>query len=131
MPYENIICEMITSRGDNNDPLSAYTARSMGPGPFPCVVLIHHLPGWGEFYREQTRKFAHHGYAAISHNLYERVGQGDADDVAAKARAEGGVSDSQVVADTEAAVQWIKAQPFSNGKVGVIGSCSGGRPTFL
>ena len=127
MAYESMICEMITIRGDNNDPVSAYTARPMGPGPFPCVVLIHHLPGWGEFYREMTRKFAHHGYAAISHNLYERVGQGDADDVAAKARAEGGVADSQVIADTEAAVQWIKAQPCSNGKVGVIGSCSGGR----
>jgi carboxymethylenebutenolidase len=103
----------------------------MGPGPFPGVVLIHHLPGWSEFYREMTRKFAHHGYAAISHNLYERVGQGDPDDVAAKARAEGGVADSQVVADTEAAVQWLEAQPYSNGKIGVIGSCSGGRQAFM
>jgi carboxymethylenebutenolidase len=115
MAYESMIAEMITIRGDNNDAVSAYTARPMGPGPFPGVVLIHHLPGWSEFYREMTRKFAHHGYAAISHNLYERVGQGDADDVAAKARAEGGVADSQVVGDTEAAVQWLKAQPYCNG----------------
>ena len=84
MAYEGMIAEMITLRGDNNDPVSAYTARPMGPGPFPGVVLIHHLPGWGELYREMTRKFAHHGYAAISHNLYERVGQGDPDDVAAQ-----------------------------------------------
>jgi carboxymethylenebutenolidase len=131
MAYESMIAEMITIRGDNNDAVSAYTARPMGAGPFPGVVLIHHLPGWGEFYREMTRKFAHHGYAAISHNLYERVGQGDPDDVAAKARAEGGVADSQVVADTEAAVQWIKAQPYSNGRIGVIGSCSGGRQAFM
>lgn len=131
MAYESMLCEMITIRGFNNDPVSAYTARPMGPGPFPGVVLIHHLPGWGEFYREMTRKFAHHGYAAISHNLYERVGQGDPDDVAAKARAEGGVSDEQVVGDTEAAVQWLKAQPFSTGKIGVIGSCSGGRQAFM
>ena len=74
MPYESMLAEMITLRGDNDDLVSAYTARPMGPGPFPGVVLIHHLPGWGEYYREMTRKFAHHGYAAISHNLYERVG---------------------------------------------------------
>ena len=130
MAYESMIAEMITIRGHNNDAISAYTARPMGPGPFSGVVLIHHLPGWGEHYREMTRKFAHHGYAAISHNLYERVGTGSADDVAAKARAQGGVADAQVVGDTEAAVQWLKVQPYLNGKVGVIGSCSGGRQTF-
>ena len=38
-----------------------------------------------------TRKFAHNGYLAICANLYERAGQGNPDDVAAKVRAEGGV----------------------------------------
>ena len=113
--------------GHNGDSVQAYTARPLGPGPFPGVVLIHHLPGWDELYREWTRKFAHHGYAAISHNLYERFGEGSADDVAAKARAEGGVSDDQMVGDTEAATQWLKAQLWCTGKIGVIGSCSGGR----
>ena len=102
-----------------------------GAGPFPGVVLIHHLPGWSEWYIEATRRFAHHGYIAICHNLYERNGQGDPDDVAAKVRAEGGVPDAQVVGDTEAAVKWMRAQPELNGKVGLIGSCSGGRHAFL
>ena len=131
MAYESMICEMIKVPGHNGDVIQAYTARPMGPGPFPGVVLIHHLPGWDEFYRETTRRFAHRGYAAISHNLYERMGEGDAADIAAKARAEGGVSDDQMVGDTEGAVQWIRAQHFCNGKVGVIGSCSGGRQAFL
>ena len=88
MAYESMIAESVTIHGSNNEPISAYAARPMGPGQFPGVVLIHHLPGWGEFYREMTRKFAHHGYAAISHNLYHRLGEGHSDDVAAKARAE-------------------------------------------
>jgi carboxymethylenebutenolidase len=129
--YEGMIAEMINISGHNGDTISAYTARPMGPGPFPCVVLIHHLPGWDEIYREWTRRLAHYGYAAISHNLYERVGEGKAEDVAAKARAEGGVSDDQMVGDTQAAENWIRMQPYSNGKVGVIGSCSGGRQAFL
>ena len=131
MAYESMIAESVSIQGHKGEMVSAYTARPMGAGPFPGVVLIHHLPGWGEFYREMTRKFAHHGYAAISHNLYHRLGEGHADDVAAKARAEGGVADDQVIGDTEGATQWLKAQPYCNGKIGVIGSCSGGRQAFL
>ena len=61
MPYESMICESVAVAGHNGEMISAYTARPMGAGPYPGVVLIHHLPGWGEFYREMTRKFAHHG----------------------------------------------------------------------
>ena len=131
MAYEGMIAEMVSVSGHNGDKIEAYLARPTGPGPFPGVVLIHHLPGWDEWYREATRRFAHHGYAAISHKLYQRVGEGDAADVAAKARAEGGVSDAQMIGDTEGTVQWLKMQPYFSGKVGVIGSCSGGRQAFL
>ena len=84
MAYEGMIAETITINGDKNEPISAYVARPLGAGPYPGIVLIHHAPGWDEFYRETTRRFAHHGYAAISHNLYHRAGEGKADDVAAK-----------------------------------------------
>jgi carboxymethylenebutenolidase len=131
MAYEGMLAETITITGHGGDSISAYVARPLGAGPFPGVVLIHHLPGWDEWYREATRRFAHHGYAAISHNLYQRAGEGKADDVAAKVRAEGGVPDAQVIGDTEGAVQWLRMQPWLNGKVGVIGTCSGGRHTFL
>ena len=46
-------------------------------------------------------------------------------------RAAGGIADSQMVGDTEAAVKWMRAQPDHNGKVGLFGSCSGGRHAFL
>ena len=63
--------------------------------------------------------------------LYERAGQGDPDDVAAKVRADGGVPDAQVVGDTDAAVKWMRAQTNHNGKAGVFGSCSGGRHAVI
>src|SRR3981189_2436369 len=131
MAYEGMIAETITISGDKNEPISAYVARPLGAGPFPGMVLIHHAPGWDGWSRETTRKFAHHGYATISHNLYHRAGEGKADDGAAKVGAEGGVPDGQVIGDTEGAVQWLRAQPWLNGKVGVLGTCSGGRQTFL
>jgi carboxymethylenebutenolidase len=131
MAYEGMIAQTISIAGDKGEWISAYMARPLGPGPFPGVVLIHHAPGWDEFYRETTRRFAHHGYAAISHNLYHRAGNGKADDVAAKVRAAGGVPDAQVVGDTEGAVQWLRHQSWLNGKVAVWGTCSGGRQAFL
>ena len=42
-------------------------------------------------------------------------------------RAEGGVPDAQVIGDTEGSVKWLRARPWLNGKVGVFGTCSGGR----
>src|SRR5260221_4850575 len=36
-----------------------------------------------------------------------------------------------MVGDTEAAVKWMRAQPNLNGKVGLFGSCSGGRHAFI
>jgi carboxymethylenebutenolidase len=36
-----------------------------------------------------------------------------------------------VVGDVKASIDYLKAQPNSNGKVGVIGFCSGGRHAYL
>ena len=126
-----IVAGVSTITGGGGDPIHAYIARPDGPGPYPGVVLIHHAPGWDEFYREFSRRFAEHGFIAICPDLYERYGHGTPDDVAARARGDGGVADDWVVADSEAAMLWVKAQPTSNGKVGIIGTCSGGRHAVL
>ena len=57
--YRGMTCENVTIKGDKGTPITAYVARPSGPGPFPGVVLVHHLPGWSEFYIETTRRFAH------------------------------------------------------------------------
>ena len=129
--YEGMLAESVTVTGHNGDEIGAYFARPLGEGPFPGVVLIHHLPGWDEFYRETTRRFAHHGYLAISPNLYHRDGHGEPEDVAAMVRADGGVPDEQMVGDVVASARLVRGLPQSNGKIGVIGTCSGGRHTVL
>lgn len=129
--YEGMLAETVMIAGANGEMINAYYARPLGPGPFPGMVVIHHMPGWDEWYREATRKYAHHGYAAISPNLYFRAGHGAPEDVAAKVRAEGGVADDQVVGDVAGALRFLRAQPYLNGKAGVWGTCSGGRHAFL
>jgi carboxymethylenebutenolidase len=129
--YSGMIAETIGIEGHGGDTIRAYVAKPLGPGPFPGVVLIHHAPGWDEWYFEATRKFAHHGYLAICPNLYERVGHGSPEDVAAMVRSAGGVPDDQVIGDVEGAMRALRALPVHNGKIGVIGTCSGGRHTYL
>ena len=129
--YEGMLAETVTIHGANHDVINAYFARPLGAGPFPGMVVIHHAPGWDEWYREATRKFAHYGYAAISPNLYCREGHGTAEDVGAKVRAAGGVPDVHVVGDIEGAMRYLRSLPYINGKVGVFGTCSGGRNAFF
>lgn len=129
--YEGMTAETVTIQGANGDTINAYFARPTGPGPYSAMVLIHHLPGWDEWYREATRKFAHHGYLTLSPNLYCRDGHGTPEDVAAKVRAAGGVSDDQVVGDVGGAMRYLRSLPNCSGKVGLFGTCSGGRQTVL
>ena len=112
MTYEGMIAESLTIRGHNEELIEAYYARPLGAGPFPGVVVIHHMPGWDLWTREVARKFAQHGYAAISPHLFSRFGPGSPDDVAAKARAEGGAPDPQVVGDVAGSMAYLRAQPW-------------------
>lgn len=129
--YQGMLAETIPLAGANGDWINAYLARPLGPGPFPGVVLVHHMPGWDDWYFEATRKFAAEGYMALAPNLYARTGHGMPDDVAAQVRAAGGVPDDQVLGDLAGARHWLRAFPSSNGKMGIFGTCSGGRHAYL
>ncbi|HVA05721.1 MAG TPA: dienelactone hydrolase family protein [Acidimicrobiales bacterium] len=122
----------VTLSGHGGDAVNAYLVQAGDGGRLPGVVVIHHLPGWDGPTKEIARKFGANGYNAICPNLYAREGlEEDADDAAAAARAKGGVPDEQLVGDVRAAVDALRTLPTSNGKVGVIGYCSGGRQAFL
>jgi carboxymethylenebutenolidase len=129
--YEGMIAETITVQGHDRDFINAYYARPTGSGPFPGLVLFHHRPGWDEWYKEIARRFAHHGYLAICPDLYFRYGHGTPDDVAARVRAQGDVPDDQVVGDGLGCVAYLRALPVSTGRVGLMGTCSGGRHAYL
>ena len=129
--YEGLIAETVMFPGDQGTLIQGYMARPLGAGPFPAMVLAHHMPGWDTWYREATHKFAHHGFVTLTPNLYMRAGHGAPDDVAAKVRAAGGVPDDQVVGDLAGARVYLESLPYVNGKTGVFGTCSGGRHAYL
>jgi carboxymethylenebutenolidase len=130
MSYHGIVTEVTKLRGHNEDELEAYVARPQGEGPFPGVVVIHHAPGWDEWTLEVTWKLANRGFAVVAPHLYSRAG-GTPEEAPARARALGGMRDDQVIGDAAGAASFLRGRPYSNGKIGVIGFCSGGRQTFL
>jgi carboxymethylenebutenolidase len=122
----------VTVTGHEDAEIEAYLARPLGDAPRGGVVVIHHMPGYDAASKEIVRTFAAHGYAAVCPNLYSREGAGvSPDDQAAAVRARGGVPDEQLVGDVAGAAAYLNSLDHANGKIGVIGFCSGGRQTFL
>jgi carboxymethylenebutenolidase len=90
------------------------------------------MPGYDRATKEMVRRFAELGYDAICPNLYSREAPGaEPSDAAATVRARGGVPDDRLVGDVAASAAHLRALPTSNGRVGVIGHCSGGRQAVL
>ncbi len=130
---EALTAKTVSITGHGGDEIEAYLAvPDDGSSSRGSVVVIHHMPGYDSSTKEIVRKFAAYGYAALMPNLYYRDAPGASpDDAAATARAKGGVPDERLVGDVFGAAEYLRALPGSNGKVGVIGYCSGGRQSFL
>jgi carboxymethylenebutenolidase len=129
---EALSAETIAIAAHGGDEIEAYLARPLESDQFGSVVVIHHMPGYDSETKEIVRRFAAHGYAALMPNLYHRDAPGASpDDAAAAGRANGGVPDDRLVGDVSAAADYLRAMTGANGKVGVIGYCSGGRQSFL
>jgi carboxymethylenebutenolidase len=129
---DSLCAETIRISGHGGDEIEAYVARPSDEGRRGGVVVIHHMPGYDRGTKEITRRFAELGYDAVMPNLYWRDAPGAApDDAAATARARGGVPDERLIGDVAGAAEYLRSLDSSNGKVGVIGYCSGGRQSVL
>ena len=129
--YSGMIAETVAFTGHDGKAVRGYWSRPMGVTGVPSIVLIPHMPGWDEWCRETARRFTEHGYSVLCPNIYEDYGDGTPTEVSAKMREQGGVPDKTVMGDVSGALSFLRSQPAANGKVGVIGMCSGGRHTFL
>jgi carboxymethylenebutenolidase len=130
--YDGILAETVTIEGDGGDEIPAYFARPLGPGPYPGVVVIHHMPGYDASTKEITRTFATQGNLALCPNLHHRYAPGADPAAAAMATREaGGVPDAQCIGDVGGAMKYLQALPYASGKLGVIGYCSGGRQAYV
>jgi hypothetical protein len=81
--YDGMMAESVLIAGHGGDEIAAYLARLLGPGPYPGVVVVHHMPGSDDGTKEITRRFATRGYVAICPHLHYREGPDASPDDAA------------------------------------------------
>lgn len=129
---DTMLGETVGITGENGDEIEAYLARPLSAGNHGGVVVIHHLPGYDDATKEIVRRFATMGYAALMPNLYSRQAPGKSPgEASAIIRELRGVPDEQLTGDVAGAAAALRRLPTSNGRVGCIGYCSGGRQSIL
>ena len=81
-----------------------------------------------DHHKDIAVRFAGQGYLAIAPDLYTREGTPEPENVLATLFAS---PDARAMDDLEGAALFLKSQGDSNGRVGIIGFCSGGRYTLM
>lgn len=113
----------------------AYLAQP-SEGKRHSVILVHDMFGLNPPIRDIAGQFARRGRAALVPNMFWRsaipqaLSYDDAEHPAAWERLKALDLDA-ACRDIATAVRWLRAQPFSAGKVAVVGFCGGGRIAFL
>jgi len=129
---EDLRADTVTITGAGGAEIETYLAVPAGDERRGGVVVIHHMPGYDWSTKEITRRLAANGLIAIMPNIHWHDAPGASpDDAAAASRAAGGVPDDRLVADVAGAIDHLRGIDVFNGRVGVIGHCSGGRQAFL
>jgi len=109
--------------------IAGYLATPDSPGTHPALVVIHEDWGLTDWVREQTRRLAGQGYAALAVDLYR--GQ-LAHDPSYAYELMVGVPPDRALRDLEAAIHFLYARPdVLKEKMGVIGWGMGGKWSLL
>jgi carboxymethylenebutenolidase len=117
---------LATGDGMHTPAFVASPTRTTGKIP-GMMVSIHGL-GLDDHMKDVARRFAGQGMLAIAADTFARVGGSpDIEDRAQIMARIGAMGDRGAIADLRASVDWIRAQPESNGLVAGIGFCMGGR----
>jgi len=110
--------------------MDMYASIPSGSGPHPAVVIAFHIGGLDDFDRRMADQLAEAGYVAVVPDLFHRFSQ----ELMAGPRMDrlGHLSDPDIIADMNAAVDFLKGQSSVNSdKIGVTGFCMGGRIAWL
>lgn len=107
--------------------VKAYLSRPKEGNDLGAVIVIHENKGLNDHILDVTRRLAKEGIAALGVDLMSRLGGSDQYSTQEEAIAAiKQVDKDSVVQDLQSAVDYLKQQPFANGRVGVVGFCWGG-----
>ncbi|HVP80185.1 MAG TPA: dienelactone hydrolase family protein [Thermodesulfobacteriota bacterium] len=103
----------------------AYLARPKGDEKIPGVVVIHENRGLVPHIEDVTRRIALEGFLALAPDALTPLGGTPEDPEKAPALIQK-LDNQSTLQNYLAAVRYLKTQPGSTGKVGVVGFCWGG-----
>lgn len=128
-----------TSKKEENGSLifdvdfKGFLAQPKGDAKRGSVIVIHEIFGLTDHIKDVACRFAQAGYTALAPDLFTREGTpppmsggfGPLGQFVSK------VPDSQILGDLRGAIHYLRTLPTSNGKVGAVGFCWGGRISML
>ena len=126
--------DTITLAREGSREFDAYLARPAGKAP--AIVIFTEMFGLSRHNRDMADAYARRGFVTLIPNLFWRsdysgeLGYDEPDRSAAWGRLKAFDVDA-AGRDIVTAVDWLRAQPYSNGKVFALGFCAGGRMAFV
>jgi len=106
--------------------MRAYVAvPRAGPSKRAGVIVIHENRGLNAHIEDVARRVALAGFTAVGVDMLHAQGGTPSDEDRAREMI-GKVDRGAAVADLAALVDWLRARPDANGRVGAIGFCWGG-----
>ena len=110
--------------------MDMYAALPDGSGPHPAVVIAFHVGGLDDFDRKMADQLAEAGFVAVVPDLFHRFSKEVMD--GPRLDRLGHLKDADIIADMNAAVDFLTANSAINGdRIGVTGFCMGGRIAWL
>ena len=115
--------------------MECYLAQPEAEGRHPAVVVIQEIWGVNSHIQFLTDRFPAQGYVGLAPAMFHRDGamtmglHEEMDTAVARMQR---CTDAGILADVQAAVDYLKAQPFVQpDRIGIVGFCFGGRVAYL
>ena len=112
----------------NGGTTPGYLSRPEAQGSYPGIVLIQEWWGVDDHIVDVTRRFAAEGYATLAPDLFHGTVTKEPTEAMKLIQS---MDRDRAVKELKGAVAYLKGQPSSSGKVGIIGYCMGGGLSIL
>ena len=116
------------SPGGNSGTMRGYLVQPTGAGPFPAVLVIHENRGLNPYIEDVARRAAVEGFVALAPDGLAPLGGYPGNDDDGRAM-QAKLDQEKLRTDMLNSARYLKANPLSNGKLGVTGFCWGGGTT--
>lgn len=116
--------------------IDAYLAQPDAARTFPAIVVFAEIFGVNAHIRDITERLAQQGYVAIAPALYQRLAPGfevgyTAEDIKLGREYKVQTKATELLSDTQAAIDYLKRLPSVRPQFGTIGFCFGGHVAYL